>query len=167
MIYFSFYPSIYFHHIKESKTNVAALLVLTTKSIWLCITKSFLYWKAYCLNVSYWEISKWALLVQHDIIHLCKHSQKSLCMLTFTHFINNLLPSLQWAFWVLSSHWYWNVVFCSSLNFNIFQNEIAIKLRMTGSHMVLNGVLKDLQLFSCCYNPAKRKDTKAQVSILF
>lgn len=45
----------------------------------------------------------------------------------------------------------------------MMHNEIAIKLRMTGSHMVLNGVLKDLQLFSCCYNPAKRKDTKAQI----
>lgn len=45
----------------------------------------------------------------------------------------------------------------------IMHNEIQIKLRMTGSHMVLNGHLKDLQLFSCCYNPAKRKETKAQI----
>lgn len=45
----------------------------------------------------------------------------------------------------------------------MMHNEIFIKLRMTGSHLVLNGILKDLQLFSCCYNPAKRKDTKAQI----
>ncbi|XP_069674534.1 intermembrane lipid transfer protein Vps13 isoform X2 [Periplaneta americana] len=45
----------------------------------------------------------------------------------------------------------------------ILNNEITFKLRMTDSHKVMNGSLKDLQLYSCCFNPAKRKETMAQI----
>jgi len=52
------------------------------------------------------------------------------------------------------------------LSFNtvhLFQNEVTFKLRMTGNHKVMDGCVNDLQLYSCCFNPKRRKETMAQV----
>uniref|UniRef100_A0A224XG50 Putative vacuolar protein n=1 Tax=Panstrongylus lignarius TaxID=156445 RepID=A0A224XG50_9HEMI len=45
----------------------------------------------------------------------------------------------------------------------IFHSEVIFKLRMSGSHQVITGSLGDLQLFSCCYNPSRRQQTKVPV----
>ncbi|KAH1006005.1 hypothetical protein HUJ04_006891 [Dendroctonus ponderosae] len=45
----------------------------------------------------------------------------------------------------------------------ILNSEIVVKLRMSGEHQVINGVIKDLQLYTCNYNPAKRAETKGNV----
>jgi hypothetical protein len=55
---------------------------------------------------------------------------------------------------------------CSFVSFNTwcsFQNEITFKLRITDNHQVMNGSIEDLQLYSCCFNPERRKETMAQV----
>lgn len=36
-------------------------------------------------------------------------------------------------------------------------------MRMTGDHQVIMGVIRDLQLYTCCYNPARRADTRGDV----
>jgi len=46
---------------------------------------------------------------------------------------------------------------------HLFQNEVTFKLRIADSRKVMNGCVKDLQLYSCCFNPKKRKETMAQV----
>nr|CAD7433011.1 unnamed protein product [Timema monikensis] len=45
----------------------------------------------------------------------------------------------------------------------ILNTEVIFKLRTTGNHMVMNGSIKDLQLYSCCFNPSKRMETMAQI----
>ncbi|XP_049842368.1 LOW QUALITY PROTEIN: intermembrane lipid transfer protein Vps13-like [Schistocerca gregaria] len=45
----------------------------------------------------------------------------------------------------------------------IMNNEISFKLRMSDTHLVITGGIKDLQLYSCCYSPDKRKDTMQQI----
>ncbi|XP_066252738.1 intermembrane lipid transfer protein Vps13 isoform X1 [Euwallacea similis] len=45
----------------------------------------------------------------------------------------------------------------------ILNSEIIVKLRINGDHQVINGLIKDLQLYTCNYNPAKRAETKANV----
>lgn len=45
----------------------------------------------------------------------------------------------------------------------IFNNEVTFKLRMTGNHKVMDGCVNDLQLYSCCFNPKRRKETMAQI----
>ncbi|XP_044259687.1 vacuolar protein sorting-associated protein 13 isoform X2 [Tribolium madens] len=42
-------------------------------------------------------------------------------------------------------------------------SEVVMKLRMSGEHQVINGSIKDLQLFTCNYNQLKRIDTKSNV----
>lgn len=36
-------------------------------------------------------------------------------------------------------------------------------MRISGNHQVINGTIKDLQLYTCCYNPAKRAETRGEV----
>ncbi|XP_075230691.1 vacuolar protein sorting 13C isoform X2 [Lycorma delicatula] len=46
----------------------------------------------------------------------------------------------------------------------ILEMESTIKIRLVGNtQQVITGTVKDLQLFTCCYNPEKRHETKAQV----
>lgn len=45
-------------------------------------------------------------------------------------------------------------------NAMILNSEIVIKLRTNGDHQVINGLIKDLQLYTCSYNPARRLETK-------
>jgi len=45
----------------------------------------------------------------------------------------------------------------------IMNVEITMKLRMQGTHLFISGALTDLELFSCCFNPERRKETKAQI----
>lgn len=45
----------------------------------------------------------------------------------------------------------------------IMNNEISFKLRMSDTHLIITGGIKDLQLYSCCYSPDKRKDTMQQI----
>lgn len=35
----------------------------------------------------------------------------------------------------------------------------------TPTHQAVNGEIKDLQIYSCCYNPLRRKDTMNLVNI--
>ncbi|CAG9772493.1 unnamed protein product [Ceutorhynchus assimilis] len=42
-------------------------------------------------------------------------------------------------------------------------SEIMIKLRMQGQHQVINGLITDLQVYTCNYNPATRAETKGNV----
>lgn len=37
----------------------------------------------------------------------------------------------------------------------------------TPTRQTINGEIKDLQIYSCCYNPTRRKDTMNQVNIYF
>ncbi|XP_050421691.1 intermembrane lipid transfer protein Vps13-like isoform X3 [Adelges cooleyi] len=42
----------------------------------------------------------------------------------------------------------------------ILNTEATLKLLMsTPTHQTVNGTIKDLQIYSCCYNPTKRKET--------
>lgn len=36
-------------------------------------------------------------------------------------------------------------------------------MRLCGNHQVINGTVKDLQLYTCVYNPAKRAETRGEV----
>ncbi|XP_073984515.1 vacuolar protein sorting 13C isoform X2 [Rhodnius prolixus] len=45
----------------------------------------------------------------------------------------------------------------------VLHAEITFKLRTSGSHQVVSGSLNDFQLFSCCYNPLRRQETKVPV----
>lgn len=48
-------------------------------------------------------------------------------------------------------------------NAMILNSEIVIKLRTNGDHQVINGLIKDLQLYTCSYNPARRLETKVKI----
>ncbi|CAH1965913.1 unnamed protein product [Acanthoscelides obtectus] len=52
-----------------------------------------------------------------------------------------------------------------SINTNcmILNAEILVKLRMAGEHQVVNGMISDLQVYTCNYNPAKRVQTRNNV----
>ncbi|KAK6631306.1 hypothetical protein RUM44_005832 [Polyplax serrata] len=41
--------------------------------------------------------------------------------------------------------------------------EILMKYRLAGVRKVISGTLSDIELYSCCFNPAKRRHTLAQV----
>lgn len=45
----------------------------------------------------------------------------------------------------------------------VLNNEVMVKIRMYGSHQVINGSIKDIQLYTCCYNPAKRAETRCDI----
>ncbi|XP_046683901.1 vacuolar protein sorting-associated protein 13 isoform X2 [Homalodisca vitripennis] len=45
----------------------------------------------------------------------------------------------------------------------IMNNEINLKIRMEEGEEVYNGSINDFQLFSCCFNPEKRKKTKSKI----
>ncbi|XP_021940255.1 vacuolar protein sorting-associated protein 13 isoform X3 [Zootermopsis nevadensis] len=45
----------------------------------------------------------------------------------------------------------------------ILNNEITFKLRIADNHQVMTGSIKDLQLYSCCFNPERRRETMAQI----
>jgi vacuolar protein sorting-associated protein 13A/C len=45
----------------------------------------------------------------------------------------------------------------------VLNSEILVKLRISGSHQVINGSVKDLQLYTCNYNQFKRTDAKSNV----
>ncbi|GJQ73818.1 hypothetical protein Trydic_g18756, partial [Trypoxylus dichotomus] len=45
----------------------------------------------------------------------------------------------------------------------ILNCELLIKFRMDGSHQVISGVMKDIQMYTCCYNPEKRANTIGNV----
>ncbi|XP_050293110.1 intermembrane lipid transfer protein Vps13 isoform X2 [Anthonomus grandis grandis] len=45
----------------------------------------------------------------------------------------------------------------------ILNSEILVKFRMNGDHQVVNGLIKDLQLYTCNYNPATRAETRGNV----
>lgn len=51
------------------------------------------------------------------------------------------------------------------MHFNniFFQTEITVNARICGDHQVLNGTIKDFQLYNCCYNPAKRAETRGEI----
>lgn len=38
-----------------------------------------------------------------------------------------------------------------------------MKVRLAGPHQVLNGTIKDLQLYTCCYDPDKRAASRGNV----
>lgn len=38
-----------------------------------------------------------------------------------------------------------------------------MKVRMAGQHKVVSGSIKDTQLYTCCYNPETRAETRASV----
>lgn len=38
-----------------------------------------------------------------------------------------------------------------------------MKLRTSGKHQVINGIIKDLQLYTCNYNPARRAETRSDI----
>lgn len=38
-----------------------------------------------------------------------------------------------------------------------------MKVRMAGLHKVISGNIQDFQLYTCCYNPEKRADTRGSV----
>lgn len=38
-----------------------------------------------------------------------------------------------------------------------------VKLRLIGDHQVINGTVKDIQLYTCAYNPSRRVETKGTV----
>ncbi|KAF7282566.1 hypothetical protein GWI33_002356 [Rhynchophorus ferrugineus] len=48
-------------------------------------------------------------------------------------------------------------------NAMILSSEILVKFRMNGAHQVLNGLIKDLQLYTCKYNPMKRAETRGNI----
>lgn len=50
-------------------------------------------------------------------------------------------------------------ILCNKIIKINFQNEIIIKLRNSGDHIVVNGTIKDLNLYTCVYNPAVRSKT--------
>ncbi|XP_063230011.1 intermembrane lipid transfer protein Vps13 isoform X2 [Bacillus rossius redtenbacheri] len=45
----------------------------------------------------------------------------------------------------------------------ILNTEVMFKLRVSGEHQVMSGSIQDLQLYSCCFNPQRRRDTMAQI----
>lgn len=45
----------------------------------------------------------------------------------------------------------------------MLNSEIVIKLRTNGNHQVINGEIKDLQLYTCNYNPATRAETRVSI----
>ncbi|RZC35600.1 vacuolar protein sorting-associated protein 13A-like, partial [Asbolus verrucosus] len=45
----------------------------------------------------------------------------------------------------------------------VLNSEIVIKFRSSGAHQVINGTIKDLELYTCCYNPLRRSDTRGNV----
>lgn len=45
----------------------------------------------------------------------------------------------------------------------MFNTEIQLKYRQSGLHQVINGTIKDLELYTCNYNPSKRYETKTHV----
>lgn len=46
--------------------------------------------------------------------------------------------------------------------------ETILKIRLVGNNeQVITGNVKDLQLFTCCYDPLKRTDTKSPVCIVY
>ncbi|XP_018574731.1 vacuolar protein sorting-associated protein 13 isoform X2 [Anoplophora glabripennis] len=48
-------------------------------------------------------------------------------------------------------------------NAMILNSEILVKLRFAGPHQVINGIIKDFQLYTCNYNPAHREETRGNV----
>nr|CAI5824993.1 unnamed protein product [Callosobruchus analis] len=48
-------------------------------------------------------------------------------------------------------------------NSMILNAEIVVKLRIAGEHQVINGMISDLQLYTCNYNPAMRAQTRNNV----
>lgn len=36
-------------------------------------------------------------------------------------------------------------------------------MRVAGTHQVISGNVKDLQLYTCAYNPAKRAETRGDI----
>ncbi|VEN38118.1 unnamed protein product [Callosobruchus maculatus] len=48
-------------------------------------------------------------------------------------------------------------------NSMILNAEILVKLRIAGEHQVINGMISDLQLYTCNYNPAMRIQTRNNV----
>ncbi|KAF5289221.1 hypothetical protein FQR65_LT00109 [Abscondita terminalis] len=45
----------------------------------------------------------------------------------------------------------------------ILNTEIVMKVRLLGDHQVINGAISDIHLYTCCYDPAKRTETKNSV----
>ncbi|KAF5306759.1 hypothetical protein FQA39_LY01517 [Lamprigera yunnana] len=45
----------------------------------------------------------------------------------------------------------------------ILNTEILMKLRTCGNHQVINGSISDIHLYTCCYDPSKRAETKNSV----
>ncbi|KAF2903862.1 hypothetical protein ILUMI_02321 [Ignelater luminosus] len=45
----------------------------------------------------------------------------------------------------------------------ILNTEILMKLRMAGAHQVISGSINDIQLYTCCYDPARRAETRGAV----
>lgn len=37
------------------------------------------------------------------------------------------------------------------------------KVKIDGKHQVISGVMKDIQMYTCCYNPDKRANTMGNV----
>ncbi|XP_031336343.1 vacuolar protein sorting-associated protein 13 isoform X2 [Photinus pyralis] len=45
----------------------------------------------------------------------------------------------------------------------ILNNEILMKVRLYGESKVINGSISDIHLYTCCYNPSKRAETRKSV----
>ncbi|XP_057669487.1 intermembrane lipid transfer protein Vps13 isoform X2 [Diorhabda carinulata] len=45
----------------------------------------------------------------------------------------------------------------------ILNAEILLKYRAAGTHQVVNGIIKELELYRCVYNPAQRSQTRSNV----
>lgn len=48
-------------------------------------------------------------------------------------------------------------------NAMILNAEVVLKFRMNGDHQVVNGLIKDLQLYTCKYNPALRAESRGNI----
>lgn len=40
---------------------------------------------------------------------------------------------------------------------------MLLNVRISGKHQVISGTIKDLQLYTCSYNPARRAETRGDV----
>lgn len=38
-----------------------------------------------------------------------------------------------------------------------------IKFRTSGQHQVISGSINDIQIYTCCFNPAKRAESRSSV----
>lgn len=52
-----------------------------------------------------------------------------------------------------------------ALIFILFQAEVNGDLKTTALQQSVNASITKIQMYTCCYNPSRRKETLSQVSI--